>query len=296
MYLSRLAAQKEYAFMKVLYREGFRIPEPIAWSKHTVVMEFVDAFPLRMVDSVPEPGKLYAELMEMIVRLSQRGLIHGDFNEFNILIKEIEVPSGKEEEEVGMRLEPVLIDFPQTVSTDHANAEMYFDRDVACVRRYFERRFKYTSDEDGPFFRDAMKGLDPEKRLDIEVEASGFSRKMAKELERYVEKAGGDQDEADADAEGERDDDDDDDDAPERGEAEDTQEGEVPYEAEGAAPDDLQMDDPKLAEEVGGLSLDDELVVKPLRDLGLMPLDMRTDPDVAAEKVQAKKKAAGWVI
>lgn len=87
-YLSRLAAHKEYEFMRVLYREGFPVPEPLAWSRHTVVMEFIDSFPLRMVDEVGDPGKLYAELMDLIVRLAQRGLIHGDFNEFNILIKE----------------------------------------------------------------------------------------------------------------------------------------------------------------------------------------------------------------
>ena len=37
-----------------------------------------------------------------------------------------------------------LIDFPQMVSTEHRNAEMYFDRDVLCVRVFFERRFGYV--------------------------------------------------------------------------------------------------------------------------------------------------------
>lgn len=73
--------------MRVLHREGFSVPEPLAWSRHTVVMEFIDSFPLRMIDSIPDPGKLYAELMDMIVQLARRGLIHGDFNEFNILIR-----------------------------------------------------------------------------------------------------------------------------------------------------------------------------------------------------------------
>src|ERR1700761_1957981 len=101
--------------MKFLHRECFSVPEPIAWSRHTVVMEFIDAFPLRMIEHVPEPGKLYAELMDMIVQLAQRGLIHGDFNEFNILVKE----DDEEDEKGTIRLTPVLIDFPQTVSTNH---------------------------------------------------------------------------------------------------------------------------------------------------------------------------------
>lgn len=287
MYLSRLAAQKEHAFMRVLHREGFPVPEPVAWSRHTVVMEFIDSFPLRMIDSIPDPGKLYGELMDMIVELAKRGLIHGDFNEFNILIKE---------KTVGDRivLEPILIDFPQTVSTNHGNAQMYFDRDVACVKRYFERRFKYTSDEPGPFFADAVRDADPERRLDVEVEASGFSKKMAKELERYVDVVGGDQTEANAAgtaAEGEVDEDGEDDD--------DGEEVDGEHEAgEEDVQQDPQVDDPKLAEQLGSLTVDDHLAVKPVgrADYGLTPLDLPQDPDIVAEKVKTKKKASGWAI
>jgi RIO kinase 2 len=63
----------------------------------------------RQVDEVANPAQLYSDLMDLIVKLAQHGLIHGDFNEFNILIKD----TGK----------PILIDFPQMVSTSHANAE-----------------------------------------------------------------------------------------------------------------------------------------------------------------------------
>lgn len=48
--------------------------------------------------------------MDLIVRFARAGLIHGDFNEFNILIRR---ESG----------EPIVIDFPQMVSTSHENAE-----------------------------------------------------------------------------------------------------------------------------------------------------------------------------
>lgn len=47
--------------------------------------------------------------MALLVRLARHGLIHGDFNEFNIMIRD----------EDG---EPVVIDFPQMVSVRHANA------------------------------------------------------------------------------------------------------------------------------------------------------------------------------
>jgi RIO kinase 2 len=208
MYMSRLAAIKEFTFMKALRENGFPVPEPIAQSRHTIVMSLIDAFPLRQIASVPDPPSLYAELISMILRLAQYGLIHGDFNEFNILIEEKTVPKSNEPKSPqhnnsssatisdNITLNPILIDFPQMVSVDHTNAEMYFDRDVNCIKRFFQRRFHFTSHEPGPFFADARKliGKDGAKRLDVAVEASGFSRKMAKELEAYMAEIGVDGD------------------------------------------------------------------------------------------------------
>lgn len=222
MYMSRLAAMKEFAFMKALRENGFSVPEPIAQNRHTIVMSLIDAFPLRQIAEVPKPAALYSELMDMILELARFGLIHGDFNEFNILIKEIPEPTeeGKEvenpdsEKQENIRLEPVLIDFPQMVSIDHANAEMYFDRDVNCIKRYFKRKFHFESDVPGPFFKDAKKNFvkNPGKRLDVEVEASGFSRKMARDLENYMQEVGanGDADNSDGESESENEEEEDD--------------------------------------------------------------------------------------
>ncbi|PLN79165.1 serine/threonine-protein kinase RIO2 [Aspergillus taichungensis] len=210
MYMSRLAAMKEFAFMKALRANGFSVPEPIAQNRHTIVMSLIDAFPLRQISEVPRPAELYSELMDMIMKLARYGLIHGDFNEFNILIIEEEDPDAKGkapataegESSENLRLTPVLIDFPQMISIDHANAEMYFDRDVNCIKRFFQRKFHFVSDVPGPFFADAKKQLrkNPGKRLDVEVEASGFSKKMAKELEAYMKEVG-----ANGDGEGSKD-------------------------------------------------------------------------------------------
>ncbi|KAG8772255.1 Serine kinase, partial [Serendipita sp. 397] len=100
MYMSRLAAQKEWAFMKVLHEHGFPVPKPIDQARHCILMELIDAYPLRQISEHPSPGTLYSSLMDLIVRFAHSGLIHGDFNEFNILIKR----------ETG---EPIVIDFPQ---------------------------------------------------------------------------------------------------------------------------------------------------------------------------------------
>ncbi|KIY03851.1 uncharacterized protein Z520_00542 [Fonsecaea multimorphosa CBS 102226] len=189
MYMSRLAAVKEFAFLQALHDAGLSVPTPLGQNRHQLVMSLIDGFPLRQIEKVPDPAGLYAELIEMVVRLCSLGLIHGDFNEFNILIKE-------EEQGEDIKLVPVLIDFPQMVSVDHPNAEFYFDRDVECVKRFFARRFGFISTDSGPLFKDARRlvGKDGNRRLDIEVEASGFSRKMAKELEAYMKEHGVDGD------------------------------------------------------------------------------------------------------
>ncbi|KAL5114791.1 Serine/threonine-protein kinase rio2, partial [Pleosporales sp. CAS-2024a] len=193
MYMSRLAALKEFECMKALRREGFPVPEPVAQNRHTLVMGLVDAFPMRQLSKLADPAPLYAELLAQIVRLAQHGLIHGDFNEFNILVDERQDP----DDDASLALIPTMIDFPQMLSIDHANAEYYFDRDVACIKRFFHRRFGFTSHEPGPFFHDAIKTIT--KRLDVQVQASGFSKKMAKELEVYMKEHGVDGDATDAD-------------------------------------------------------------------------------------------------
>ncbi|KAM7202902.1 Rio2, N-terminal domain containing protein [Rhypophila sp. PSN 637] len=208
MYLSRLAAMREFAFMQALRDEGFPVPEPIAQSRHTIVMTLIDALPLRQVSSVPDPANLYADLIGLILRLAKHGLIHGDFNEFNILIKEEKpasqqhhqqqqktpseetdvAPERKDDDQDSITVSPILIDFPQMVSMDHTNAEMYFDRDVNCIKTFFKKRFHFVSTMPGPFYKDAKKtvGRDGAKRLDAAVEASGFTKKMAKDLEAAI--------------------------------------------------------------------------------------------------------------
>jgi len=107
--------------------------------------------------------------MDVIIRFAQHGLIHGDFNEFNIMVKEDETI--------------VVIDFPQMVSIDHINAEMYFDRDVNCIRIFFERRFGYV----GKTWPSLTKDIIRTHTLDKQVAASGFTKELEKELDELVQ-------------------------------------------------------------------------------------------------------------
>ena len=98
LYMSRIASLKEYAFMKALYKRGFPTPIPIDSNRHGIVMSLIKAYPMGQVKSLSNPEKVYHELVAQIIRLAEHGLVHGDFNEFNLMINE--------EEEI------TVIDFP----------------------------------------------------------------------------------------------------------------------------------------------------------------------------------------
>lgn len=195
MYLSRLAANKEYEFMKVLYDNGFVVPEPFDCSRHSVLMEWIDGVTMKNLRKHPEYKRLYSDLMNFIVKLANHGLIHCDFNEFNIIIR-------NEDDLKDRRFDFVVIDFPQCVSTQHPDAEAYFKRDVEGIRAFFEKKFKYSPEDDDimldtdgygdgykyayPKFKRDVKRI---KDLDIEVQASGYSKKDKKKESKDLEAA-----------------------------------------------------------------------------------------------------------
>lgn len=270
-YLSRLSAQKEFQAMSALYAEGFPVPRPIGWNRHVVVMGLVPGVPLRTVGPeafrvgraevlTAEEAKterdekiaaLYDAILELALRLAEVGCIHGDFNEFNILVENVPEPedegpdgqadpkmSGTFASEAGVHAAPAiraphssaspgssaspasptprprerpgreakpliphLIDFPQITSFSHPQARSYFERDIACIRAFFRKRYGFEATDDGPLYEEAQERLkvgekrraaataknDGEmgKRLDVQIEAMGYSKKMARELEEY---------------------------------------------------------------------------------------------------------------
>lgn len=165
LYLSRISATREFAYMTALYNRGFPVPKPIDFNRHCVLMELVNGWPMTQIHELGDIEQVYDDLMNLIIRLGNSGVIHGDFNEFNLMLTD----EGK----------PILIDFPQMMSTSHANAEFFFERDVNCVREMFRRKFGYES-EDYPKFSD----LEREDNLDTEVHCTGYgvSKEMEKDL------------------------------------------------------------------------------------------------------------------
>jgi RIO kinase 2 len=163
IYLSRLAAIKEYAFMCALHERGFPVPRPLGQSRHVVVMQLVDGVPLNQIGELGDAPKVATAIVNVIVRLARHGLVHCDLNEFNIMIGEDE--------------RVTVIDFPQMVSTRHPEAQMFYERDLDGVVRFFLHRFAMDSQlVDVVSFEDAVAdSLEvEEERIDMLLAASGF--------------------------------------------------------------------------------------------------------------------------
>ncbi|XP_023939389.2 serine/threonine-protein kinase RIO2 [Bicyclus anynana] len=259
LYLSRISATKEFAYMSALHARGFPVPRPVDCNRHCVVMELVTGGPLTHVSAVEDVEALYDELMALVVRLGNCGVIHGDFNEFNLMLDE----AGR----------PVLIDFPQMVSTEHPNAELYFDRDVKCVREFFKKRFGYESTL-FPRFTD----LERDDRLDQEVACSGYKRTKGIEDDLMQEMGIGlavSEDEADGDeyedAEDEK--------------TKDTEDELATLRQQVA--DSLQHDEPQLTENITKLSIDnkneDEIPT-------LVPADVQNNTEGKEERDRNSQK------
>ena len=84
-----------------------------AKNKALVSKPFFFFMPRCQVHELADPGTTYNECMEIIVKLGNHGLIHGDFNEFNLMLDEKD--------------RVTMIDFPQMISTSHPNAKVYVD-------------------------------------------------------------------------------------------------------------------------------------------------------------------------
>ncbi|KAG8371540.1 hypothetical protein BUALT_Bualt13G0098500 [Buddleja alternifolia] len=186
LYLSRLAALKEFAFMKALDEHSFPVPHAVDCNRHCVVMSLIQGYPLEQVKELQNPDTVFETILGLVVRLAEHGLIHCDFNEFNIMIDDDE--------------KVTMIDFPQMVSVSHENAKMYFDRDVECIFKFFRKRYNLSFQENEVEYDDSDVDSDEGCRpqfsdikkvsgfLDKDLEASGFTRKDQNDMEKFVDR------------------------------------------------------------------------------------------------------------
>lgn len=128
LYQSRLAAEKEFQALKLLFPSKMAVPEPISQNRHVVVMGMIEGGRLADYRDIPKPRSVLRETLRNVRRAYLKtGLIHADLSEYNIILK----PDGH----------VLIIDWPQYVTKDHPNADELLNRDLKNVLIYFSRKY-----------------------------------------------------------------------------------------------------------------------------------------------------------
>jgi RIO kinase 2 len=128
LFQSRLAAEKEFQALTLVYQHGVAVPEPLSQSRHAIAMGIIDGAELGKWREIPKPKEVLKEVLRNVKKAYLKaGVIHADLSEYNIILK----PD----------MHILIIDWPQYVMTNHPNAEQLLMRDVRNVLSFFSRRF-----------------------------------------------------------------------------------------------------------------------------------------------------------
>ncbi|NLM81773.1 MAG: serine protein kinase RIO [Candidatus Methanoculleus thermohydrogenotrophicum] len=120
--------KKEYSNLARAHDVGLPVPEPLAFDRNILLMEFLGEeeipYPQLRLAEVDDYGAVYQEVLDYMRRLYQDArLVHADLSEYNILYHE----------------KPYLIDMGQAVTLDHPQAPTFLIRDIRNINRYFSR-------------------------------------------------------------------------------------------------------------------------------------------------------------
>ena len=183
--------------MCALHHHGFPTPIPYDQNRHIVAMSRIHGLPISQIRSgkLEDPKHVFLQCVNIISRLAAHGLIHCDFNEFNLMIDD--------------QQNIILIDFPQMVSVDHPNAEELFERDINGLVKFFATKMRYIAAVDVlPNFSGVIASSelmdDFKSALSAILDKSGFSKEDHESLDAYLRESAVDGDDA---AEGEYSDD-----------------------------------------------------------------------------------------
>lgn len=138
-------SRKEFKNLVRMHEAGVKTPRPIACLNNVLVMEFlgedryrypllVEVFRELDIDELYYIFRQVTEELEKIVCLAR--LVHGDFSEYNIVVK----PD----------LDIVVIDVSQAVDIQHPNAYEFLKRDIENIFRFFikEARIEINNQEE----------------------------------------------------------------------------------------------------------------------------------------------------
>ena len=133
LYVNRLAAKKEFEALEKIYKLKLDTPQPIAYNRHMIVMNYLRGKELVYFKEIKKPKKIFNKILKQMRKVFQKAkLVHGDLGEFNIVLDE--------------KGNILIIDWLQSVSSDHPNAKSLLERDIRNICNYFEKKFNIISD------------------------------------------------------------------------------------------------------------------------------------------------------
>ncbi|ASJ02977.1 tyrosine protein kinase [Thermococcus profundus] len=131
LYISRLIAKKEHEAL-VLLSPIARVPRPVAWNRHVVVMEFVEGRELAEIRDTDISREMASEVLERVLeeylKIVRFGIVHSDMSEFNIVLTE----DG----------DILIIDWAQYIPTADPESYELLKRDLTVLLNAFRRRWK----------------------------------------------------------------------------------------------------------------------------------------------------------
>ena len=148
LYVSRLIAKKEHEALTLLSPIA-RVPRPIAWNRHVVVMEFINGTELaelRDTDLTREEAEeMLPKVLDEYLKIVRFGIVHSDLSEFNVVLTD--------EGEI------LIIDWAQYVTTDRPESYELLRRDLTVILNAFRRKWRVEREfeEVWPDFEEAWR-------------------------------------------------------------------------------------------------------------------------------------------
>ena len=128
LFQSRLAAEKEFQALKLVFPHGVAVPEPISQNRHVVAMGMIEGAELAEWKEISKPEKVLKEILRNVRKAYLKvGVIHADLSEYNVILK----PD----------MHILIIDWPQYVTMTHPNAKQFLTRDIKNILQYFKRKY-----------------------------------------------------------------------------------------------------------------------------------------------------------
>jgi RIO kinase 2 len=133
LYISRLAATREYSGLQKLYPVGVSVPKPIAQNRHAIVMSAIEGDLLSDCSVFSKPLKILNSIIQNVRKAYVKAhMIHADLSEYNVLVTP--------------KLKILIIDWPQWITSNHPNWNLYLERDLKNILCFFERKFGVKQD------------------------------------------------------------------------------------------------------------------------------------------------------